>query len=271
MPRSSIVFVLLIIILAGNSIDLQGVCAMKVIAHRGDSSHFPENTLAAFESALKKGSDLVELDSHDTKDGVLVVLHDSKLDRTTNSESVFGKTDVLVSKVTLDQIRLLDAGSWKSDQFKGEPLPTLEASLKVIQASSTTLLERKAGTALSHAKLIKKLGYTDKLVVQSFDWDFLAALKVWLPGVQMAALGGEDVTRSQLEDLKLLDITTVAWNHEKLTSEAVAMIHENGFKLWAWTVDEPAEWQRLVDLKLDGIITNRPGELSAWLKEHGIR
>lgn len=259
------------ICLAGLSIDIEGGYAMKVIAHRGDSAHFPENTLVAFQSAIQKGADMVELDGHVTKDGALVVLHDSKLDRTTNSKTIFGKSDVLVSQVTLDQIATLDAGSWKADQFRAEPLPTLEASLKKIQESSVTLLERKSGSALSYAKFLKRLGYADRLVVQSFDWDFLAALKIWLPGVRMAALGGEEVTNEQLDDLQALGVPILAWNHENLTPETVSRIRSKGFEIWAYTVDDPAQWQHLVDLGLDGIITDKPGELSAWLKEHKIQ
>jgi glycerophosphoryl diester phosphodiesterase len=91
--------------------------AVTVIAHRGDSGHFPENTLAAFESAIRKKSDLVELDSHLTKDGVPAVIHDSTLDKTTNADEIAGVTDIKVADKTWEEIKALDAGGWKSPAF----------------------------------------------------------------------------------------------------------------------------------------------------------
>ncbi len=244
---------------------------IRVIAHRGDSAHFPENTRSAFRSAMEKGADLVELDSHATKDGRLVVLHDSTLDRTTSAKEVFGVTGVAVAAKEWAQIKDLEAGSWKDPKFKGERLPTLEDSLKTIQAGSKTLLERKSGSALEHVKLLERLGYTESLVVQSFDWDFLAAVKYWNPKIRMAALCGEDVTPERVQDLVRLGVPIAAWKHDKLNQASVRLLREKGFEIWTWTVDEPKDWRRLVDLGVNGIITNKPGELQEWLKTEGLR
>lgn len=242
-----------------------------VIAHRGDSAHFPENTLSAFRSAVAKRADLVELDSHATKDGTLVVLHDATLDRTTSAKEVFGVTGVALAAKEWDKIKDLDAGAWKDPKFKGERLPTLEDSLKTIQTGSVTLLERKAGSALAHVKLLERLGYTESLVVQSFDWDFLAAVKYWNPKVRMAALCGEDVTLERVQDLVRLGVPIAAWKHDKLTETSVRLLQEKGFEVWTWTVDEAKDWRRVVDLGVHGIITNKPGELLDWLKGQGLK
>ncbi len=248
-----------------------GAGGIKVIAHRGDSFHNPENTLSAFRSGINKGADLIELDSHATKDGVLITLHDNKLDRTTNAPRIFGRTDVLVSQMPWEQIKGLDAGSWKDPKFTGEPLPTLEDSLRVIQDGSVTLLERKSGSALAHTKLLERLGYTQSLVVQSFDWDFLAAMKTWLPSARLAALCGEEVTPERIADLKRARIPIAVWNHEKVNPEAVTLFREAGLEWWVYTLDEPEQWSRLVELGANGIITNKPGELAEWLKQKGLR
>ncbi|MBR2988656.1 MAG: glycerophosphodiester phosphodiesterase, partial [Clostridia bacterium] len=90
---------------------------VKLAAHRGYSSKYPENTMLAFREALKYDIDMVENDVHMTKDGELVLMHDHKVNRTTNG-------DGLVRELTLEQVRLLDAGSWKGEEFKGEKVPT---------------------------------------------------------------------------------------------------------------------------------------------------
>jgi glycerophosphoryl diester phosphodiesterase len=241
---------------------------IRVIAHRGDSFHFPENTLASFLSAVEKQADLVELDAYPTKDGHLVVLHDSKLDRTTNAASVFGAAGFLVTETPFDRIKGLDAGSWKDPRFAGLRIPTLEEALQTIQKGSMTLLERKAGSALDYAKLLDRLGFSEAVVVQSFDWDFLAALRTWSPKVKLAALSGEPVTAERLADLRRAGIGIAAWNCEKVTAEAALLFREFGLEWWAWTVDTPEEWDRLAELGADGMITNKPGELREWLS-HG--
>ncbi len=244
---------------------------IKVIAHRGDSFYCPENTLASFRSGISKGADLIELDSQVTKDGVLITIHDGKLDRTTNAVRIFGRTDVMIAQTPWEQIKPLDAGSWKNPQFTGEPLPTLEDSLRVIQAGSKTLLERKSGSALAHAKMLERLGYSESLVVQSFDWDFLAAMRTWLPKAHLGALCGEEVTPERVADLKQAGIPLAVWDHEKITPEAAALFKQAGLEWWVYTLDEPQQWSRLVDLGVNGIITNKPGELGEWLKQKGLR
>lgn len=246
-----------------------GGWCMKVIAHRGDSHEYPENTLVAFRSAVEKKADLVELDSRRTKDGVLIVLHDDTLDRTTNAEEVYGATDIKVAGLNWEDVRKFEVGAWKGSRFNGEKFPTLEESLLTIQKGSVTLLERKAGSALAHAKLVEKLGYTKDLIVQSFDWDFLAALKTWNPEISLGALGGREVTAQLLDDLKRTNIPLAVWDHEEVTERTLPLFRERGFEVWVYTVDDPPEWERLVNLGIDGIITNKPGELRKWLEGRG--
>src|SRR3954465_14229572 len=94
-----------------------------VIAHRGNSSVAPENTLPAFQAALDVKADLIELDYYHSADGVPVVIHDQYLDRTTNAEDVFGQPKLLAGKLPLADLRKLDAGSWFDDKFAGAKLP----------------------------------------------------------------------------------------------------------------------------------------------------
>src|SRR4029079_11819739 len=136
-----------------------------VIAHRGDSVHAPENTLPAFESAVKLKADLVELDYYHSKEGVPVVIHDNFLDRTTDAEAVFGKTKMLVEETSLADLQKLDAGVWFDPKFKGAQCLTLAEALDLIQAGSVTLIERKKGVAATCIKLLREKKLTQRVVV----------------------------------------------------------------------------------------------------------
>lgn len=95
---------------------------IAVAAHRGNSKYFPENTMVGFRSAVELDPDMIEIDLHMTKDGHLIMMHDHAVDRTTNGTG-------LVREKTLEEMRTLDAGSWKGEQFKGEKVPTFEEFL----------------------------------------------------------------------------------------------------------------------------------------------
>ncbi len=246
-----------------------GSWAVKVIAHRGDSFHFPENTVAAFESAVEKQADLVELDSRVTQDGHLVCYHDGGLEKKSNVAEVLGATDFSIETIPYETVQKLDVGAWKHAKFKGARVATLEESIETIQKGSVTLLERKTGSALDHAKLVERLGYTEDLVIQAFDWDFLAAMRTWLPDAKLAALSGKEVTAEKLTDIRRMGIDIAVWHYEEITPQTYPKFGEHELELWTYTVNEPAEWKRLVELGVTGLITDKPAELRRWLKENG--
>lgn len=106
---------------------------IPVAAHRGNSKYFPENTMAAYRSGVELGADMLEIDLHMTADGHLVMMHDHRVDRTTNGKG-------LIREKTLEEIRELDAGSWKGEQFKGEKVPTFEEFLAFVREYPDLLL-----------------------------------------------------------------------------------------------------------------------------------
>ena len=118
-----------------------------VIGHRGYCHLAPENTLPSFELALAAGADLVELDCRSSKDGVLVVIHDRELDRTTDARRRWKRRHTKVESVTAAEIQSLDAGSWFDHRFAGAKVPLLSEALETIQAGSVALIERKTGNA----------------------------------------------------------------------------------------------------------------------------
>jgi glycerophosphoryl diester phosphodiesterase len=232
-----------------------------VIAHRGDSLIAPENTLPAFESAVRAGADLVELDYLHSSDGVPFVIHDYTLDRTTNAVELFGGAKIKASSKSLADLLKLDAGSWFSPKFKGTPLPTLEQSLDEIQKGSVTLIERKGGDAKTCIELLRKKGLIDKVVVQAFDWHYLEDCHHLAPELQLGALGNGELEAKQFAAIKRTGAAAIGWSYKDLDAQKIAAIHDAGYKAWGWTIDNPADAQRLVDAGLDGIITNDPAKM----------
>lgn len=242
-----------------------------VIAHRGDSAAFPENTLPAFDSAVKVGADLVELDYHHSADSVPVVLHDATLDRTTNSRDQYGIQGALVSKRTLDELSGLDAGRWKGEQFAGARLPTLDESVRAIQTGSMTLIERKAGDAKTCVEYLRSKDLLSHVVVQSFDWNYVTDCYELAPELTLAALGRDEVTGKRLDLVQKTGAKIAAWNEASLSSESIGRIHNRGLKAWAYTVDNPQRVQELIDLGIDGIITNKPAAVKQIVAEQAVR
>jgi glycerophosphoryl diester phosphodiesterase len=132
---------------------VEAAAATSVCAHRGDMASAPENTLPAFVSAVEKGAAMIEFDIHFTKDGQLVVIHDTTVDRTTNGS---GK----VAELTFEEIRALDAGSWFAPAFAGARVPTLREALEVIPEHVLCNVHSKQaeGIAAAAARVIAEMG-----------------------------------------------------------------------------------------------------------------
>lgn len=239
-----------------------------VIGHRGDSRAAPENTLPAFASAVEVGCDLIELDYHHTADGRPVVLHDGHLDRTTNARSYFGAEKIPVSSKTLDELRPLDAGSWFSQEFAGVGMPTLEEALRTIQAGSVTLIERKAGDAKTCIDLLRKHDLLHEVVVQAFDWSYVAECHRLEPSIVLAALGGRELTDTKLDLIEETGAHIVAWHHGSIGAPEVERIHARGLQAWCFTVNSLDRVEELLDAGIDGIITDIPAQVKVLVDRH---
>ena len=240
-----------------------------VTAHRGNSSIAPENTLPAFQAALDAKADLVELDYYHSADGVPVVIHDEILDRTTNAELVLGQSKLAVGDQRLADLQKLDVGSWFHDKFAGTRMPTLHESLAMIQPRSVTLIERKAGDAATLVKHLNEQRLLDQVVVQAFDWEFVADCRRLAPGLALGALCGKPASEEQIRAAAATGADLIVWNHEKIGREQIDLIHQLGKKAWVYTVDDTARARVLISWGIDGIFTNRPGTMIAvrdWVK-----
>jgi glycerophosphoryl diester phosphodiesterase len=234
---------------------------LLIIAHRGNSSVAPENTLPAFVKALEAKSDLVELDYHHSADGVPVVIHDDNLNRTTNAQELLGKDNVLVIDMPAAELAKLDAGTWFDEEFRGTKLPTLVESLAAIQAGSTTLIERKAGDAATLVKLLEREKLTDRVVVQAFDWDFVKECRKLSPTLTLCTLSGKAANDEQIKAAAETGADVIVWNHEKLRGPQIDLIHSLGKKAWIYTVDDQERAAEFVAAGIDGVITNKPAQM----------
>jgi glycerophosphoryl diester phosphodiesterase len=251
------------------------------VAHRGASAEAPENTLAAVRRAIARDADLVEIDVQRSKDGALVVLHDTTLARTTDVRRRFpNRAPWLVGDFTSDEILQLDAGGRHSERYAGERVPTLEQVVDVLRHSRTGLLVEVKATALHPgiaadvATTLRSIpGYLQeataarRLVVQSFDHDAMRAHKELEPSVPVGALGTP--MRPELGEIATWadEVNPVHWSVRRSYVEAV---HRHGMRCHVWTVDRASHMRRALDLGVDGVITNHPDRLRSLLGDvHG--
>ena len=230
-----------------------------VFGHRGAREAAPENTMAAFQKALAMGADGIELDVMLSSDGVPVVCHDFSLERTTNGH---GK----VTEHALAELRALDAGSHFSREFQGEPIPTLEDVLDAfgdslrINVELKSISRRDDGLEAKASDLVIRRGLTSTVVFSSFN-----PLSLW-----RARRVSVCIPRGLLYSADLPLPLRKAWAAPLLGLQAVhpqGRLVDEGYMRWArrkgyrvnvWTINEPAEMNRLLDLGVDILITDRP-------------
>jgi glycerophosphoryl diester phosphodiesterase len=240
-----------------------------VIGHRGYCQFAPENTLPSFKLAMAAGADLVELDYYHSKDGKLVVIHDHELDRTTDATNRWAQKKIKVETKTAAEIQRLDAGSWFDPKYAGTRIPLLAEALDTIQEGAVTLIERKAGAPADCINLLREKGLINRVVVQSFDWEYLRAFHEQEPEQVLGALGPperladgqkpsgipKELNAAWLDELQKTGAKVAVWS-QKVSREAVQLAHQRGLKVWVYTINDPAQANELLDMGVDGIITN---------------
>jgi glycerophosphoryl diester phosphodiesterase len=240
-----------------------------VIGHRGYCQFAPENTLPSFKLAMAAGADMVELDYYHTKDGKLIVIHDKELDRTTDATNRWGGSHIKVESKTAAEIQSLDAGSWFDPKYAGTKVPLLTEALDTIQQGGVTLIERKGGDPATCVSLLRGRGLINQLIVQSFDWEYLRGFHEQEPEQVLGALGppsllpdgkkptgiAKELNAKWLDELKKTGARVAVWN-DKVSKEAVQLAHERGLKVWVYTINDPVAANKMLDMGVDGLITN---------------
>jgi glycerophosphoryl diester phosphodiesterase len=243
--------------------------AVEIIAHRGASHDAPENTIAAFKLGWRQSADAGELDIHLSKDGQIVVIHDSDTKRTTG---VSGD----VARRTLDELRTLDAGSWKGEPWKGEKLPTLSEALETIPEGRRMFIEIKCGPQVLPI-LQRVLDASGKkpgqVAIIGFSHATMAKAKKRFPQLPVYWLASYEADKrtgrhpdigTLIEKAKAAGLDGLNLDFKfPIDSEFVAQVKAAGLQLYVWTVDDAAVAARLAEAGVCGITTNRPG----WLRE----
>ncbi|WP_419394044.1 glycerophosphodiester phosphodiesterase [Cytobacillus praedii] len=231
------------------------------VAHRGAAGYAPENTIAGFDLAVEMKADYIEIDVQRSKDGEIIVIHDTTVDRTTDGT---GK----VGDLTFEQLRSLDAGSWKGEQFAGEPIPTFEEILDRYHGKVGILIELKApelypGIEKQVAEALKERNLdkpqNEKIIIQSFNFESMKSMDQLLPKVPIGVLTSnlKDTTAEALQEFS----TYADWfnpSYVIVTEELVNQVHSLGMQIGSWTVRSQEAADFLFDMKVDAIITDYP-------------
>jgi len=227
---------------------------IKVLGHRGAPAYEPENTLASFKKAIELGVDQIELDLRFSKDSKLVVIHDEKLDRTTNGKG-------LVREFTLAELKKLDAG-------KGEKIPTIQEVIDLIRDKGIFLqIELKESNMQRHLlDLIQKNNLEERVMVISFLYEELRKIKELNPNIKTGILIGQKLI-DPLERLRQVRADAVSMRHTLVNKRLVERLHQNNIELTVWVVNEPRDVRRAIELGVDIIGTDKPDLVISQLND----
>lgn len=228
------------------------------IAHRGASADRPENTLAAFEEAIRQGADVIEADVRATADGELLIISDPLLDRTTNASGP-------VSGIEYARARGLDAG-------RGERIPTPDEVLELARGRARVTFDIKDHAAVDGlVALVAELEMGGDVTYSTFDPDIaerLRTLGVTSPVMQVVDSAAALASLATGHAGAGQAISGIGVPAALVSADLTDRLHRHGFGVFAWTIDDPGEMARLVGDGVNGILTNRPGILAGVLRAH---
>ncbi len=233
-----------------------------IVAHRGFSASAPENTLVAIRKGIEAGADACEFDVRASKDGVIVLLHDETVDRTTNGT---GK----VAELTLAELKKLDAGSWKDASYAGEPLPTLDEALALLaKCGGKAVIEIKAdGIAEKVVEAVRTAGMLDRAYVISFSKQAVEDVRRLEPSLPCAWLYGKQLTGNAeqradwiINEARDCGTHMVDLNYNLLSPDVIAELERRGAEVWTWTVNDPLVMRALSAWGVKSITTDHPDE-----------
>ncbi|BDZ53534.1 Glycerophosphodiester phosphodiesterase, cytoplasmic [Agromyces marinus] len=238
--------------------------AAAIIGHRGDRAQAPENTMPSLESAMDE-LEYVETDVRLTRDGVPVLFHDTDLERVT------GRTG-RVEDLDHDQVARLDAGAWYAEEWAGEPIPTLEEFLAALgeRDAARALVELKADWTASEVRivldLIERHGLRGRIILQSFSIETLQSIQRVAPTTPrimlIRELPADPVPLA--DELGVIGFGTTAASVTDAPG-AVDAAHAAGLAVLCYTLNTQDRWQEVSALGVDGIITDQPSDLDAWI------
>lgn len=235
--------------------------SFRWIAHRGASADRPENTMAAFEEAVRQGADAIELDVRLAGDGEVVVIHDGTLLRTTGAAGH-------VWERSAAELAALDAGGWFEPRFRGEGVPTLRQVLTGIAPRVPINIELKgrpgAGLERAVVDVVRETGSTERVLISSFKLEALIALRACDAELPIGLLY-EDPIADLAGDARRVRASFVHPGASLVDGALLDQARALGLGVLVWTVDDPDLARGLIQSGVGGIITNRPGALRVLL------
>lgn len=228
----------------------------KIIAHRGFSSIAPENTLVAFQKAIESGAEYFELDIHRSKDNALMVIHDATVDRT-SSNSKKGT----IAQMSLAEIEKVQVGYLEKfgNTFVHEKIPTLREALELAKGKIKVCLEIKAlGVEQQMLTLVEELDMLDEVIVFSFHYEAIAKVRQLNREIPTLYLIGNP-DHLTADYAKVIQANAIGVGKDLNISKAfIETVHKQGIEVWMYTINEPEEIKALLNVGLDGLITNFP-------------
>jgi len=235
------------------------------IAHRGGAGNWPENSMLAFESAVNLGYQYIETDAHITRDGVLLAFHDDELDRVTDKQG---------------RIVDLNYGQVAGAKIDGrEPVPRLEQVRGTWPKIKFNIDPKHDAVVDPLCDLLKRMNAVDRVCIGSFSGARLIRARRNLGPSLCTSMGPREVLRLRLASLGVpvgsfsAACAPVARRHYGIPSADSGMIraaHKRGMQLHVWTIDDDREMERLIDLGVDGLMTDQPSRLKAVLQRRGL-
>lgn len=276
-----------LLLAAGAALPANAAPRILVEGHRGARALRPENTLPAFRYAIAQGVDVLELDMAVTKDNIIVVSHDLFPHPPVCSGP---GTRAAIRELTLAELRQWDCGAMQNPRFPaqqtvpGTRIPTLD---DVFQLAPTGTFEYNIETKTSPgqpeltpppeefarmvAAKIRRYRLEKRVVVQSFDYRTLVALRRLSPRIRLSALTTDKTRGFAAISAEAAHAEIVSPEFHLVTPEKVEAAHKAGLQVVPWTPNTAEDWDRMIEAKVDAIITDNPAALIAHLKRRGLR
>jgi len=243
-----------------------------VIAHRGDSTQAPENTLPAFQKAIDAGADMVEFDVQLTSDGVPVIFHDATLDKHSNG---FG----LLSDFPIEKVRSLDAGMWFSKEFAGEKIPLLSEVLELAKGRILLNIEIKpesvtenTETGIEHrvCEQVHLLGIQEQVLISSFDYRVLKRVKNINPAIKTGLLYNRKKSggSSPVELVQSYGAFSFHCSRWQIRKKWIMECRNIGVPIYVYTVNGKRSMRSMIKKGADGIFSDKPERLKKVYKQH---
>jgi glycerophosphoryl diester phosphodiesterase len=260
---------------------------IRVHGHRGARAVRPENTIPAFRYAIELGADVLEMDMAVTRDGVLVISHDPVLHAPVCSGP---KPSAVIHELTLAEVREWDCGAVKNPLFPlqtpipGTRVPTLDDVFQLaplgkfeynIETKSSPDKPGYTPSPEEFARLvlakIRQYGIEKRVILQSFDFRTLAAMRKLAPEIRLSALTETDKRDFPAIAAEAANAEIISPEFRLVTPAKVEAAHKAGLRVAPWTVNTEADWDKMIESKVDAIITDNPAALIDYLLKKGLR